>query len=158
MKFLKELIFLIAITFSINANASPLTDENINQFLVMYSNDYATHSMRLVKGFKRYKDNFDYKSYTSFKNNEWLPKYKLEIAIYDNVLETNRKYLFDNGLTFLISNMSNLSLRANEMYFVLKNKDKNKFKPLSNLIQSDLVRLLDLFKERGIEFKPLVRN
>jgi len=153
MKFLRKLMFLIAITCSINANSSPLTDENINQFLVMYSNDYATHSRSLAKGFVRNKNNFDYKSFMTFKNNEWLPKYKLDMAIYDNVLETNRKYLFDNGLTFLISNMTNLSLIANEMFFILKNKDENKIKPLSQSLQSDLKRLIDLFKERGIEFK-----
>jgi len=84
MKFLRELIFLIAITFSVNANANLLIDENINQFLVMYSNDCATHTMRLIRGFKKYNDNYDYKGFSVFKEN------KLDMAIYTNGLETNR--------------------------------------------------------------------
>ncbi len=155
---LRKIVLLVLITISFNVNAQPLTDENINKFLAMYSNDYSTHAMRLIKGFKKFKADYDYSRFLDFKNNDWLVKYNLDKDVYDNILQTNRKYLFDNGLIFLFSNFSNLALRANDLFFALKRQDKIKINQTNDLVQSDLKALIDLFKQKGIEFRPLVRN
>jgi len=66
--------------------------------------------------------------------------------------------LFNNGLIFLISNMSNLSLRAKDLFFSLKQHDNNQAKKTLTLMQGDMQRVMNLFKERGIKFKPWVRH
>jgi len=158
MKFLRELMFLIAITFSINANSSPLTDENFNEFLVMYGNDYSTQSLRLVNGFKKYKESSDYKGFIQFKNKEWYPKYAVDRDIYDNILETNRKYLFDNGLTWLFSQFTELPIRSNGLLNSLKQKDKALRKADVDKLINSLKKVDALFKERGIEFRPVIKK
>ncbi|MEE7625422.1 hypothetical protein V3O24_04550 [Methylobacter sp. Wu8] len=140
------------------AHAEQLNDKNINQFLLKYANDYATHSMRLVRGFRKYKDQGDYQGFVAFKNTVWLPEFERDRKAYDAILEDNRKYLFDNGMTFIFSNLVGLGIYANNFFFDLRRGDKNIRKATVEKMQTDMNQLETLFKEKSLEFKPLVRD
>ena len=152
--FVVVLIFFMA---SI-VQAEKLTDKNINPFLLKYANDYATYSMRLVRGFSRYKDQGDYQGFVTFKNNVWTPDFERDRNLYDAVLEENRGYLANNDLVWLFSNFMDLGIYANNFFFDLRRGDKSIRKATVEKMQTDMNRLETLFKERGLEFKPLVRD
>lgn len=130
-----------------------LNDANINDFLKTYADDYASYTMKLVKGFGKYKENNDYHGYVLFKNKQWRPGFNERRAFYTAVQDANQKYLSDNNMIFLVSQFIDLSLRAEDYFSDLRRQDKSRRKLANELIVRDINYLEDLFKKRGLKFE-----
>jgi len=133
------------------AHAGKLSDDNLNEFLLKYGADFSAHTERLFLGFVKYRAHDDYQGFGAFKDKEWLPDYDRDKRDYDSILEENRGYLTDNGLTWLFDDFSELTSAANALWNDIKLKDKSIRRVQHEKLKTHLLRVQELFAKRGLK-------
>lgn len=147
----RVIAFVLMALWSFSASADSISDKNIDAFLYQYAEDYFYHSLTLAERFSKYKQEGNKPGFSAFKRKDWEPGYQKDKDFYDNSLEQNRKYFFDNDLTGYISNFDNIGIYAINLVMALNINDGKKEKEVFELIKRDSLELQQLFKERNLD-------
>lgn len=126
-------------------NARVIDDNNIDDLVTEMSNYYLANIKELFEHYDLYKDRESH-IFINWRNNEWAPAHDKKRTYFDDILEKNRRYLFNNDLLPIFSSSTGgLSLVSLEVMKSIRENDK-----------SYLESARDMIKEHGEQFKEAI--
>lgn len=136
----------------IQNNAITLNDNNTDAILVDAINLYSKNFKLLIQRYSTYKDR-DPSVFILWRNNEWLPNYEAETKKFDDILEKNRGYIFNNGLIPVFSSLTNLKIDSLDIMRAIREDDSSYLKKAIVSTKEDLTRIDKVVKARNLDNK-----